>query len=37
VVGCVLVAAAAVTVGIVFGVPPRDTFKPTAGGTVDFR
>jgi tetratricopeptide (TPR) repeat protein len=37
VVGCVLVAAAAVTVGIVFGVPPRDTFKPTPLGTVDFR
>jgi hypothetical protein len=37
VVSCVLVAAAAVTIGVVFGVPPRDTFKTTPLGTVDFR
>ena len=37
VVSCVLVAAAAVTVGLVFGLPPRDTFKMAPLGTVDFR
>ena len=37
VVGCVLVAGAAVTVGLVFGLPVRDTFKPAPLGTVDFR
>ena len=37
VISCVLVAAAAVTVGIVLGLPPRDTFKTTPLGTVDFR
>jgi hypothetical protein len=37
VVSCVLVAAAAVTIGVVFGVPPRDTFKSAPLGTVDFR
>jgi len=37
VVGCVLVAGAAVTVGLVFGLPPRDTFKSAPLGTVDFR
>lgn len=37
VVSCVLVAAAAVTVGLVFGLPPRDTFKTAPLGTVDFR
>jgi tetratricopeptide (TPR) repeat protein len=37
VVSCVLVAAAAVTIGVVFGVPPRDTFKMAPLGTVDFR
>jgi hypothetical protein len=37
VVGCVLVAGAAVTVGLVFGLPARDTFKPAPLGTVDFR
>jgi tetratricopeptide (TPR) repeat protein len=37
VVGCVLVAGAAVTVGLVFGLPARDTFKSAPLGTVDFR
>ncbi|HEX6839700.1 MAG TPA: tetratricopeptide repeat protein [Polyangia bacterium] len=37
VVSCVLVAAAAVTVGLVFGLPRSDTFKTTPLGTVDFR
>jgi hypothetical protein len=37
VVSCVLVAAAAITVGVVLGMPPRDTFKTTPLGTVDFR
>lgn len=37
VVGCVLVAGAAVTIGLVFGLPPRDTFKSAPLGTVDFR
>ena len=37
VVAGVLVVAAAVTVGLVFGLPPNDTFKPTPLGTVDFR
>ena len=37
VVGCVLVAGAAVTIGLVFGLPARDTFKTTPLGTVDFR
>ncbi|HEX9103874.1 MAG TPA: hypothetical protein VF997_16800 [Polyangia bacterium] len=37
VVSSVLVVAAAVTIGLVFGLPPRDTFKPTPLGTVDFR
>ena len=37
VVSCVLVAAAAVTVGLVFGLPARDTFKTAPLGTVDFR
>jgi tetratricopeptide (TPR) repeat protein len=37
VVGCVLVAGAVVTIGLVFGLPPRDTFKPAPLGTVDFR
>lgn len=37
VVAGVLVVAGAVVVGVVFGVPARDTFKPTPLGTVDFR
>jgi tetratricopeptide (TPR) repeat protein len=37
IVSCVLVAAAAVTIGVVFGVPARDTFKTAPLGTVDFR
>lgn len=37
VVSCALVAAAAVTVGLVFGLPARDTFKTAPLGTVDFR
>lgn len=37
VIGGVLVVAAAVTVGLVFGLPANDTFKPTPLGTVDFR
>ena len=37
VVGCVLVAGAAVTLGLVFGLPPHDSFKSASLGTVDFR
>ena len=37
VVAGVLVVAAAVTVGLVLGLPANDTFKPTPLGTVDFR
>ena len=37
VVAGVLVVAGAVIVGLVFGLPARDTFKPTPLGTVDFR
>ena len=37
VVSCVLVAAAAVTVGLVFGLPARDTLPTAPLGTVDFR
>ncbi len=34
--GCVVVAAA-VTLGVVFGLPARDTLPPAPLGTVDFR
>ncbi len=37
VVGSVLVVGAAVTLGLVFGLDKRDTFKPAPLGTVDFR
>jgi tetratricopeptide (TPR) repeat protein len=37
VISCVVVAAAAVTVGVVFGLPPRVSFKSAPLGTVDFR
>ncbi len=37
VVGSVLVVGAAVTLGLVFGLDKRDTFKSTPLGTVDFR
>ena len=37
VVAGVLVVGGAVAIGVVFGTPARDTFKPTPLGTVDFR
>jgi hypothetical protein len=32
-----LVVGGAITLGLVFGLPPHDTFKPAPLGTVDFR
>ena len=37
VVAGVLVVGGAITIGLVFGLPAHDTFKPTPLGTVDFR
>ena len=37
VVAGVLVVGGAVALGVIFGTPARDTFKPTPLGTVDFR
>jgi hypothetical protein len=37
VVAGVLVVGGAVTLGLVFGLPAHDMFKPTPLGTVDFR
>lgn len=37
VIGGVIVVGGAVALGVIFGTPPRDTFKSTPLGTVDFR